>query len=160
MDLKNFRTASGQKLTEEQLLLEIEEFLKQDNRFDYKILVGSDSEVKEKSVDFVTAIVIHRVGQGARYFWKRIVLPSFSNLQDRLWQEVMLSLEISQKLLAKLIDKNLRYHFEVHLDVGENGKSKSVVKEVISLVRSYGFDVKVKPDSYAASKIADWLLPV
>lgn len=160
MDLGNFRTAKGEKLSEDDLFLEIERFLKEDDRFEYKILVGSDSEAKETNVDFVIVIVVHRVGYGARYFWKRMALPSFAHLRDRLWQEAIFSLELSQELLKKLLVKNLNFHFEVHLDVGENGKSKSVVKEIIALVRSYGFNVKVKPESYAASKIADRLIPV
>jgi predicted RNase H-related nuclease YkuK (DUF458 family) len=160
MDLKDFKTASGKKLSEEELILEIENFILADNRFEYKIFVGSDSEARENSSDFVIAIVVHRVGHGARYFWKRLILPKFKQLRDRLWQEALFSLEISQKLLEKLLVKDLKFHFEVHLDIGENGKSQSVVKEIISLVRSYGLDFKIKPQSYAASKIADRLLPV
>jgi len=60
--------------------------------------------------------------------------------------------------LKILTSKKLNFRFELHLDLGTMGKSSSSVKEIINLVRSYGFDVKIKPESYAASKIADRLI--
>ncbi|MEM5782703.1 MAG: ribonuclease H-like YkuK family protein, partial [Candidatus Aenigmatarchaeota archaeon] len=77
---------------------------------------------------------------------------------SRLWKEATLSLDISRELLKFLIKEKLDFQFEVHLDLGTNGKSKSVIKELINLIKGYGFDVKIKPESYAATKVADHLL--
>ena len=39
----------------------------------YSITIGTDSELLAgHKADFVTAIVVHRVGNGGRYFWRRI----------------------------------------------------------------------------------------
>jgi predicted RNase H-related nuclease YkuK (DUF458 family) len=53
-----------------------------------------------------------------------------------------LSLKISQELLKILTSKKLNFRFELHLDLGTIGKSSSSVKEIINIVRSYGFDVQ------------------
>jgi predicted RNase H-related nuclease YkuK (DUF458 family) len=156
--LDNFKTAKGKKLAKEKLIKEIENFILADKKFHYKILVGTDSEHYEHQVDFVSVIVVHRVGYGARYFWQRKVFNSKFGLHQRLWQEALLSLNISQELLKILTHKKLNFQFELHLDLSTIGKSSSSLKEIINLVRGYGFEVKIKPESYAASKIADRLL--
>jgi predicted RNase H-related nuclease YkuK (DUF458 family) len=156
--LEDFKTAKGEKLTRERLIEEIENFILADNKFNYRILVGTDSEYFDHKIDFVSVIVVHRIGHGARYFWRRQVFKTKFGLHERLWQEALISLNISQQLLKILVSKKLNFHFELHLDLGTIGKSSSSVKEIINLVRSYGFDVKIKPESYAASKIADRLI--
>jgi hypothetical protein len=156
--LEDFKSAKGEKLTKERLIKEIENFILTDEKFAYRILVGTDSEYLDYKIDFVSVIVIHRVGHGARYFWRRQIFKTRFGLHERLWQEALLSLNISQELLKILTSKKLNFRFELHLDLGTIGKSSSSVKEIINLIRSYGFDVKIKPESYAASKIADRLI--
>jgi hypothetical protein len=156
--LENFKSAKGEKLAKERLIKEIENFILMDEKFTYRVLVGTDSEYFDHKVDFVSVIVVHRVGHGARYFWRRQVVQTKFGLHERLWQEALLSLKIGQELLKILTSKKLNFRFELHLDLGTIGKSSSSVKEIINLVRSYGFDVKIKPESYAASKIADRLI--
>ncbi len=156
--LVDFKTAQGKKLDVKSLISEIENFILTDQKYEYRILVGTDSEYLEKQIDFITVIVVHRVGHGARYFWKRQVTKSQFGLHQRLWQEALISLSVSQELLKFISDKKLNFRFEFHLDLGTVGKSSSSVKEIINLIRGYGFDIRIKPESYAASKIADRLL--
>ncbi len=156
--LQEFKSARGQKLTKEELIKEIKEFIAVDPKKDYRILVGTDSEYFDHKVDFITVIVVHRIGVGARYFWRREIVSKNLGLYERLWQEAILSLKISQEFLKILTNEKLNFHFELHLDLSTNGKSSSTVKEIINLVRSYGFEVKIKPEAYAASKIADRLI--
>ena len=156
--LGEFKKANGEKLSKKDLIKEIENFILTDKKYSYRILVGTDSEHFNHHVDFVSVIVIHRVGYGARYFWRRQMVNSKFSLNERLWQEALLSLNISQELLKILTTKNLDFRFEVHLDLGNIGKSSSSVKEIINLVRGYGLEVKIKPEAYAASKIADRLI--
>lgn len=156
--LGEFRKADGQKLSKKELVKEIENFILADKRYSYRVLVGTDSEYFDHHIDFVSVIVIHRVGYGARYFWRRQIVNSKFGLNERLWQEALLSLNISQELLKILTGRNLDFRFELHLDLGNIGKSSSSVKEIINLVRGYGLEVKIKPEAYAASKIADRLI--
>jgi predicted RNase H-related nuclease YkuK (DUF458 family) len=44
---------------------------------------------------------------------------------------------------------------EIHLDVGQEGATKSLIREVVGMVTGSGFDAKIKPESYGASAVAD-----
>jgi hypothetical protein len=156
--VEDFKTADGKRLSAGELIDEIKKFMLADDRFSYRILIGTDSENQEAAIDFVTAIVVHRIGIGARYFWRRKVVPKHYDFHQRLWQEALMSLEISKSLLKLLTEAKLSFGFELHLDLGNNGRSQSVIKELINLVRGHGFEVKVKPEAYAASTIADKLI--
>jgi uncharacterized protein len=157
--IEEFLTTKGEKLSKDKLISEIVDFIKSNDSFTYRILVGTDSEYFLNSkADFVSVIVVHRIGEGARYFWRREIISKKFSLGERLWQEAILSINISQELLKVLTNLNLNLEFEIHLDLGINGKSSSSLKEIINLVRGYGFEIKIKPQSYAASKIADRLI--
>ncbi|MDT7868270.1 MAG: ribonuclease H-like YkuK family protein [Candidatus Pacebacteria bacterium] len=156
--LSGFKKANGELLSKEELLKTIENFIKEDRNFEYKVMVGTDSEMFERKVEFISVIAVHRLGRGGRFFWKKTLFNKPLALYDRLWQEAIISLNISEALIKELNKKNLTFSFELHLDLGTNGKSHSTIREIISLVKSYGFEVKTKPFSYAASKVADKLL--
>ena len=47
------------------------------------------------------------------------------------------------------------YDFEIHADIGENGETKAMIQEVVGMIRAHNFEAKTKPESYAASKVAD-----
>lgn len=136
-------------------------FMKDQPLARYKITLGTDSEaLADKSADFVTAIVVHRVGNGGRYFWRRASLKPFHTLRDRIIREVIISLEAAQKLLETLRtvaakEQALVWDFEIHADIGENGPTKALINEVTGMIRAYNFEFQVKPASYAASHVAD-----
>ncbi len=154
-----FNTPFGLKLHIDAVVKEIIRFMKEDDKRHYKIIIGSDSEGRESvkgAADFVTAVIVHRVGNGGRYFWRRVELDKIYNLHSRIIQEVMLSLEAAQKILACLKDFSApKFDFEIHIDVGENGETKTMISEVVGMVRAYNFEARTKPDSYGASKVAD-----
>lgn len=153
----DFNTPYGIKLKLNATIKEIVRFMNEDKNRRYKIIVGSDSLKKEKDLaDFVTAVIVYREGNGGRYFWRRLELNKIHNLRNRIIQEVMLSLEAAQKILDSLKKINApKFDFEIHIDVGENGETKSMISEVVRMVRAYNFEARTKPQSYAASKVAD-----
>ncbi len=160
-----FNTSAGIKLNISQVVHEVMHFMAEDENRRYKIIIGSDSDGhNEAMVDFVTAIVVHRVGNGARYFWRRIKLPKFYTLRDRIIQEVLLSLEAAKEILTVLKQQTRfsdgekvapDWDFEIHVDIGENGETRSMMQEVIGMIRAYNFEARTKPESYAATKVAD-----
>ena len=152
-----FNNSSGLKINTEEVVKEIIGFMKADLGSLYKIIIGTDSGLfADKSADFVTAVVIHRVGNGGRYFWRRIELKQFHTLHDRIIKEVLLSLEVAKEVLMELKNSSAPdFDFEIHADIGENGKSKVLIQEVVSIIRAHNFNVKTKPESYAASNVAD-----
>ena len=47
--------------------------------------------------------------------------------------------------------------FSIHVDAGFNGPTREVIPEIVGWVKSCGYDVHVKPESFVASTIADKL---
>ena len=153
-----FNSSVGLKMKPAQVVEQILGFMKDDTKRRYKILIGTDSEaIRDKKADFVTAIVVHRVGNGGRYFWRRIVpATKFHTMRDRITNEVLLSLEIAHQFLETTKGYVMpQFDFEIHIDIGENGATKNMIAELTGMIRASNFEVKTKPDSYAASKIAD-----
>lgn len=157
MEKAQFNSSFGLKLTQEQVVRVISDFIAEDPNREYKIIVGSDSEKRpEDKADFVTAIVVHRVGNGGRYFWRHVTSGNIHTLRDRMWQEVIYSLDVSKELVVLLKNAGLeKCAFEVHVDVGENGATKTMIQELVGAVRAHNFEARTKPDSFAASKVAD-----
>jgi hypothetical protein len=157
MDLR-FKSSLGLTLDVGQVLHAILEFMQADPKRTYKITLGTDSEMmRDGRADFVTAIVVHRVGNGGRYFWRHAELPDvFHTLRDRIIQEVLLSLDIAKNILKTAQDLNLpKFDFEIHVDVGENGDTRTMIQELVGMIRAHNFEAKTKPESYAASNVAD-----
>lgn len=136
---------------------EIINFMHADDTRAYKIFIGTDSEkVGKTAADFVTAIVVHRVGNGGRYFWRRIYLNNFHTLRDRIWREVLISLEVAKDFVQHLQGTHVpKFDFEIHIDVGENGATRTMIQELVGMVRAHNFEVRTKPQSCAASNVAD-----
>lgn len=122
----------------------------------FSIVVGSDSEAGE-TVEFVTAVVLHRIGRGARYFYARHTEKKYPALRPRIWQEVVFSLRTAQKL-RDMLGLEATKNVEVHIDVGVNGPTKVLINEVVGMVRGSGFIARIKPEAYAAAAVADRLV--
>ncbi len=149
--------ASGRRLTVNEVIAEIAAFMASDPKRRYQVTIGTDSELlSDKSADFVSAVVVHRVGNGARYFWRRFALGKFHTLRDRMVREALISIELAQGILAELEKAPLpEYGFEIHADIGEQGPTKAVIQEIVGMIRANHFEVKIKPYSYAATNVAD-----
>ncbi len=135
----------------------ISAFMSQDKRGKYEIIVGTDSQkIKKGGYDFVSALIIHHVGFGGIYFWKRQLLDKIISLKERIYQEAIMSLETSEKFVD-LFKKNgiSKYNMQIHVDIGKNGETRELIHEVTGMIRGSGYEVKIKPDSYGASKVAD-----
>ena len=86
-----------------QVVREILAFMKDDERRRYKIIIGTDSAKDGlHGADFVTAIVVRRVGNGGRYFWRRVELDKIYTMRDRIIREVLISLDVARELLTCL----------------------------------------------------------
>lgn len=150
-----FTSPSQGRLTIQQTVKEICNYIKGGPESRYTLVIGTDSH-PAKITDFVTAIIIHRQGHGGCYFWRKIKKNKMPTLRQRLYEETLLSIEIAQALIAELNPKFLaRYNLEIHIDVGEKGASREMLKEVVGLVRGNGFVAKTKPEAYGASTVAD-----
>ncbi len=130
----------------------------------YDVIVGCDSSSEEEP-HFPLAVVVLRVGEGGRFFLKRIAYKGrkFYNYKQRILEEVFLSCQLAlylkeefERKIKNYQKEKLRYQFRyIHADVGENGKTKDMIREVMGLIKGNGFEPKIKPESFAASTVAD-----
>lgn len=151
-----FNSATYGELTLAQMMSRIFAYVKEDSDYNYRIIIGSDSQPSHKASDFVTAVIVHRVGAGGIYFWQRKVLETYS-LRDRIYKEALLSLDTAQKVTNELVQENMleSSSLEIHVDVGKNGETRELIAEVVGMIRGNGFDVKIKPEAYGAAIVAD-----
>lgn len=135
----------------------VSSFMAVDKKARYEIIVGTDSQkIKKDSHDFVSALIIHRVGFGGIYFWKRQVTNRKISLKERIYQEATMSLETSENFVNFFKTNGIaRYNIQIHVDIGHNGETRDLITEVVGMIRGSGYDVKIKPYSYGASKVAD-----
>ncbi len=155
-----FRSPTQGRMQLAKVAKEISSYVGQDSQRKYRLIVGTDSN-GDKRADFVTAIIVCRVGRGGRYFWKKTNgNKTFHTIRDRIYQEVTLSLQTAQDILGQLEsslkpDQQPDYDFQIHIDVGQKGPTREMIKEVVGMVRGNGFRAKIKPESFAASIVAD-----
>jgi hypothetical protein len=150
-----FVSPTGGRLTFDQMFQRLVAFVDEEPYQTYRLIIGTDS-LHGQDTSFVTAIVIHRVGHGGRYFYKKLFQRKMESLRQRIFYETSMSLEIATRITAALESSNLSdLPVEIHLDVGEAGETRRVIREVVGMVTGSGFEAKTKPDAYGASKVAD-----
>ncbi len=161
LNKNGFVSPTKGSLTIGQMIREISDFVHEDPGSFYRLVIGSDSQIKsigkKKEIDFVTAIVIHRQGRGARYFWNRDKLNKAPVLREKIYTETQRSLDLAQDLVPELRKaiSPVKYDFEIHIDVGPLGATRDMIKEVVGMVSGNGYTVKTKPESWGASSVAD-----
>ena len=154
--MEKFHSQTYGDLEYEEIIEKIALFIKADSNFKYKVIVGTDSESRNKQGDFVTAIVVHRIGKGGIYFWRRQLLPNMVAITDRIAKETQLSIELAWRLRDTFQHNGLSgYEPEVHLDVGEGGVTRDMIRWVTGMVLGSGLQYKIKPEAFGATKVAD-----
>jgi len=147
------------KLSFDSVIYDLVDFMQSDPEEKYSLIVGTDSKLYFDKALFVSVILIHKVGHGARYFYKKQKNSMGRALRPRIYHETILSLELSQKLIEKIKDAltsaNLDYDFAIHVDIGRGGPTKDMIKEIVGMIQGNGFVVKYKPESFGASVVAD-----
>lgn len=117
------------------------------------------SNGNSKKINLVTAVLIHRKGFGGKYFWVRRETPNIHSLREKIYAETLASLNFATTfvplLKKELNGKAPNYNLEIHVDVGEHGDTREMIKEVVGMVTGNGFVAKTKPEAYGASYVAD-----
>ncbi|MGE5560856.1 MAG: ribonuclease H-like YkuK family protein [Chloroflexota bacterium] len=151
----NFVSPTKGVLSLEKVFSDIMAFVASEPNADYRLIIGSDSQTRDDQT-FVTAIIIHRVGKGARYYYRRQHSRAMHSLRQKIFYETSLSLGVGSRM-AELLSAHGQtdLNVEIHVDVGPTGSTRELIREVVGMVVGSGFEVHVKPDSYGASKVAD-----
>jgi len=159
----NFYNPTKGNLKIEEMIEEIIKYISEKSEKFYDIIVGCDSSSGEEP-HFPLAVVVLRRGEGGRFFLKKVAYKDrkFYNWKTRILEEVLLSCQLALHL-REIFDEKVRvlanssnYQFRyIHADIGENGQTRDMIKEVTGLIRGNGFEPKIKPESFVASTVAD-----
>jgi len=148
-------------MSTEQVINQISEFVHEEPGSFYRLVIGTDSQTHSVSgkpeTDFVTAVIVHRQGKGARYFWRKLRQARRPVLRDKIYSETSISLETAEKMVPELRKavSPAKYDLEIHIDVGSLGPTRDMIKEVVGWVNGNGYTAKTKPESWGASTVAD-----
>ena len=160
------RPVTGIEVSGKEVTQIIADYIIEDPTANYEFTVGTDSQAFSDHTRIVEVIAVRRVGRGGIFFFYKDFVPLIKDLREKIITETYRSLEnangllddVELILLEKNIDINkLNIRFQVHCDIGEEGKTKMFIQEIVGWVQSYHFDCLIKPNSYTASGIADRL---
>jgi uncharacterized protein len=121
-----------------------------------KVYIGTDSMLYGDSCNFATVVAFHNNDiRVAKYLYKRFKVssPTYTDLQTKITEEVSLAIQAAQMVIGCCPDAKI----EVHVDIGRNKKNKTrgLLPMVSGWVSGMGFDLRIKPESWASSAIAD-----
>lgn len=123
-----------------------------------KICIGSDSQVKGKTVEYATVIVFLREKKGGFMYVSTYRENREMTVRERMISEVARSVDIAYKL-CDVLDK-YDIELEVHADINTDPhfKSNVALKEAMGYILGMGFVFKAKPNAFASSSCADKLV--
>lgn len=134
----------------------IRDYVQEDPHARYKLVIGTDSQTNHHGTTLVSALVIHRVGKGARFFFRKRRSRPLHDLRYRIYRETELSLELVELLNRHGMNELLsQWPLEIHIDIGRQGDTKVLIQEIKGWVTSVGYVARIKPDSFGASSVAD-----
>ena len=149
---KNWNTGSGQPIDFSEILQKIEEHHSKNG----SIYIGTDSFSEKKACVYAISIVLLGADnqKGGKYFFKKekVIVPS--SFYNRILKEAEKSVDIALKITEIFPGLDL----EIHLDVSaenKNEKTSTMTKMLVGYAVGSGFKCKVKPESFAASSVAD-----
>lgn len=120
------------------------------------VAIGTDSHRRNRQVLYVTTVcMIYPNQKGAHIVAAKHI---FKKKQIDLWTRLWFEIEFS-RIIATEVQKGITQPVEVHIDINPDVEyqSNKLFQAATGYLRSFGFNVITKPDSYAASSAADIL---
>ena len=150
-----FESPTKGRMTIEQMYADLVVYMSEDPTAQYKLVVGTDSHTRHETI-FVTAVVILRLGKGGRFFFNKSRRRAIKSLRQKILYETSVSLTVAARLTDMLQGGGQSdVDMEIHIDVGRQGETKELIREIIGMVVGSGYQAAIKPDSFGASKVAD-----
>lgn len=165
-----YQNLTNKRMSFEHIFAKIVEFMEKNPEGNFKLMVGTDSQVHARETIFITGIVIKQEGKGVWACIKKVAVPrKMENLYERISYETMLSEEIFsyfteerknrliQIVLPYVYTKGSTFEIEGHIDIGAGNRNKTriFVKEMVSRIKSMGAEPKIKPEAFVASGYAN-----
>jgi predicted RNase H-related nuclease YkuK (DUF458 family) len=142
------------KVSYDRMIEIIKDFIKKSPHSNYKISVGTDTQ-NFGYTKTVIVVAVHREGSGGIFFYDIKKVKKITNLNQKLLYETENSLNLATKLSKTLEEEAINLGINIHVDAGNNGKSSKLIPEIVGWIKACGFNCETKPDSYAASSIAN-----
>lgn len=122
-----------------------------------RAFVGTDSQNHLSYTRFVTVICLQVNLNGVHVIVNRVDFPKIYDYRYRLLRESDISAEFARN--NKSFFEEIGMPLEIHADYNgsENRKSNGVVTEATNFIKTNGFNLQIKPNSWAASHGADHL---
>lgn len=156
--MEYFLRPNGERISLKDIARIGKAYILQEPDAEYEITVGTDSQNFNKT-KMVEVIAFHRLGAGGIFFYSVEYIRRIENLRLKIYEETQRSLELADNLLNEfesIIDLNdYKINFCIHCDVGRKGTTKDLIQEIVGWVHSLGYECAIKPDSYAASAVAN-----
>lgn len=150
----NFISPSKGKIDIHEMYEDILEFIRKNPRDRYRLIIGTDSQPGQQTC-FVTAVIVHREGKGARFYYRRSYHRTPLTLRHRIFEEAARSLEMAGKMIEYMANALPELTVEIHVDIGEKGRTRELIQQVVNMINMSGFLARIKPYSYGATKVAD-----
>jgi predicted RNase H-related nuclease YkuK (DUF458 family) len=152
--MRYFTSPTRGKITHEQMYEDILGFVNDFPNDKFRLIIGTDSQPGQITC-FVTAVIIHREGKGAKFYYDRSFHQTPLTLRHRIFEEATRSLEMAGDLIRFMADRSPELTIEIHVDIGEKGRTRELIQQVVNMINMSGFLAKIKPNSFGASKVAD-----
>lgn len=162
MQTLRFNSQTYGKLNIEEIPEKIQHYFNKMKHFDsiFRVVIGTDSQNFDHT-KIVNVIAVTCEGHGGIFFYRVTHQDLIRDVRTKLHTETNQSLEIAMQL-TKIMEESYKdlydnIFFSIHVDAGrsDKGKTKELIPELVGWIKACGYDCEVKPDSYAASSIAD-----
>ncbi len=164
-----FQNLQEDTMSFDQVLERIMKFMSLSPCGNFRLMVGTDSQVHKTKTVFITGIVIQNEGKGVWACIKRVTIPRKMNqLHERISYELSLTEEIvalfdkeRKEMLINIVlpflYQGATFAMEGHIDIGAGNRNKTsaFVKEMVARIESMGVEPKIKPDAFVASSYAN-----
>lgn len=169
MNELTFQNLQEKEMSFEQVFDRIIKFMKLNPQGNYRLMIGTDSQVHHDYTLFITGIVIQNEGKGAWACIRRVYIQrKMEQLHERISKETSLTEEVVAlfteerknymiDLILPFIYQGATFTMEGHIDIGAGklNKTRIYVEEMVARIESLGLEPKIKPNSFVASSYAN-----
>lgn len=165
----SFQNLQENDLGFEQVFERIVSFMKGDPKGNFRLMVGTDSQVHKTHTLFITGIVIQNKGNGV---WACITKMKFPRKMTHLHERISLELSLTEEVVSMFTEERKNeliavvlphlyqgatFTMEGHIDIGagKRNKTSEFVKEMVTRMESMGVEPKIKPNAFVASSYAN-----
>lgn len=165
-----FHNVSERRLSLEQVHDRIIRFMSQDPRGSYNFMIGTDCQVFSGFTNFITGVVIQRMGKGAWACYRQIIIPrELISIKEKLSMETAYSEEIAlhfigerrsqmENIVLPYVYQGATFEAYIDVDAGTDpavSKTAAFVEDMCLRVEAMGMKARLKPEAVIASSYAN-----